>query len=295
MAGRGKNWTITINNWTAEDKERLLALHPQQCSYVIVGIETGQNGTPHIQGFVAFTTVKRFNAAKAAIGETAHIEIARQPRNAAEYCKKDGVFEERGTMQQNRQGERTDLDDFKDAVKSGTLSLRQLREEHSEVMAKYGGFCQQYVVDHTPLKDIEMHALSEWQQELYATLRLEADDRKIIFVVDETGNKGKSWFSKYFQFMFPDETQIIQPGKRDNMAYVLDTTTRVLFMDAPRSKQGEYIQYDFLEQIKDGMVSSYKYTCINKSFPHKVHVVVNMNQMPDMEKLSEDRYDIRRI
>ncbi len=294
MSGRSKNWALTINNWTDADKQRLLGLHPDVASYVVVGIETGESGTPHIQGFVSFKTVTRFNAAKALIGQTAHIEVARQPKNAAEYCKKDGIFEERGAMA-TTQGQRGDLEDFKAAVKGGTLSLKQLREEHSEVMAKYANFCQQYVVDHTPLKEVAMHALRDWQQELYAKLRLEADDRKIIFIVDLQGNKGKSWFSRYFQYLHPDETQIIQPGKRDNMAYVLDTTTRVLFMDAPRSKQGDYIQYDFLEQIKDGMVSSYKYTCINKCFPHKVHVVVNMNQEPDMEKLSEDRYDIMHV
>ena len=64
----------------------------------------------------------------------------------------------------------------------------------------------------------------------------------------------------------------------------------VLF-DCPRSKQGEYIQYDFLEEVKNGYVFSGKYEPRIKRF--KVpHVVVAMNEYPDMEKLSADRYNI---
>lgn len=78
------------------------------------------------------------------------------------------------------------------------------------------------------------------------------------------------------------------------MAYALDLSTTVLFVDAPRSKQGEYIQYDFLEEAKNGYVFSPKYESRMKILP-KMHVCVFMNERPDMHKLSQDRYHIIEI
>lgn len=75
------------------------------------------------------------------------------------------------------------------------------------------------------------------------------------------------------------------------MAYALDPTIRVLFMDAPRSKQGEFIMYDFLEDLKNGFVFSSKYESRVKRLA-RVHIVVNMNEHPDMTKLSADRYHV---
>ncbi len=287
---RAKNWVFTINNWGDPDIVRLAALVPAEAKYIIYGRERGEQGTPHLQGFIQFVRVLRFNQVKDLVGNTAHIEVAKRTFEAIEYCKKEDDYTEHGEPPVQAAGKRTDLDDFKDDVKAGMLSMKELREKHSEVMAKYTGWCHQYVTDNTPPQEIELFPLHPWQQELYATLQRPADPRKIIFVVDPQGNKGKSWFARYYLWLHPDDTQIIQPGKRNDMAFVIETTTRVLFMDAPRAKQGEFLQYDFLEQIKDGMVSSYKYTCVNKCFPHKVHVVVMMNQDPDMTKLSTDRY-----
>ncbi len=289
---RAKNWVFTLNNWVEADVTRLTALVPAEAHYVIYGREVGDSGTPHLQGFVQFHHALRFNRVKELVGTTAHIEVAKRLFDAVEYCKKEDNWTEHGTPPVKNPGKRTDLDEFKDAVKSGMLSMKELREEHSEVMAKYTGWCTTYVMDNTPPQQIELFPLHPWQQELYAQLQRPADPRKIIFVVDYAGNHGKSWFARYYLFLHPDDTQIIQPGKRNDMAFVLESTTRVLFMDAPRAKQGEYLQYDFIEQVKDGMVSSYKYTCVNKMFPHKVHVVVLMNQDPDMTKLSADRYVI---
>lgn len=114
--------------------------------------------------------------------------------------------------------------------------------------------------------------------------------REIIFVVDVTGNIGKSWFAHYYCDIHSD-SQIIIPGKKADMAYTIETGKRVFFLDCPRSKQGDYIQYDFLEELKNGYVFSGKYESRLKKF-RTPHVVVMMNELPDMMKLSEDRYTI---
>jgi len=68
----------------------------------------------------------------------------------------------------------------------------------------------------------------------------------------------------------------------------LDTSIRVLFLDCPRSKQGDFIQYDFLENVKNGRIFSGKYESGMK-YLDPVHIVVMMNEDPDLSKLSRDR------
>ena len=175
----------------------------------------------------------------------------------------------------------------------GTLDLKRLREDFSDVVAKYPKFCHDYVQDHMPKKMVECFPLRTWQQELYDRLKLPASDRTIQFIVDPEGNGGKSWFCHYYCFMNTN-AQVLLPGKKADMSYTLDPLIRVLFIDAPRSKQGEFLQYDFLEDVKNGYVFCSKYESRVKQLS-KCHVVVMMNEEPDMSKLSLDRYMITRI
>jgi hypothetical protein len=226
---------------------------------------------------------------KNTIGSNPHVEPTRNVNASIEYCKKEGNYTEIGEMGGGT-GHRSDLDEFKDAVKGGMLSLKEIREMHSEVYAKYPRFCLEYIRDNLPDKDLPTHPLREWQQELNQRLNLEPDDRTVDFVVDASGNMGKTWFAHYYSQLH-DRVQVLQPGPKKDMAHALDPTIRVLFMDAPRSKQGEYLQYDFLEDVKNGYVFSQKYESHVKQLG-KCHVVVMMNEQPDMTKLSADRYNI---
>lgn len=84
---------------------------------------------------------------------------------------------------------------------------------------------------------------------------------------------------------------IVIPGKKADMAYTIIETKRVFFFDCPRSKQGEFIQYDFLEEVKNGYFFSPKYESRFKRLLTP-HIVVMMNEHPDKTKLSADRFTI---
>lgn len=294
MPSGAKNWCFTLNNYTAADVEKLVQLEAESSvSYCIFGKEIGESGTPHLQGFVSFN-VRKTRAAAIALCGQAHFTVARQVQNSIEYCKKEGDFTEVGTPPSSSSGKRTDIDAFKEDVVQGNLNFKDLRELHSEVWAKYPRFCVEYVNDHRPLKKVAEHPLRDWQTLLYDRLIGLPDERKVIFLVDVVGNSGKSWFAHWFHQQDVRPTQVILPGKKADMVYALEPSVEVLFIDAPRSKQGDYLQYDFLEEVKNGYVFSSKYESRMKTLP-PCHVVVSMNEEPDLTKLSFDRYDIIRL
>jgi hypothetical protein len=290
-----KNWVFTLNNYTEADLARIgECISPNsRVRYVLYGKEIGTNGTPHLQGFIEFSRRVRLLQVKGVVGNTAHVEVCRNVTAAIAYCKKDGDITEYGEHGSG-QGGRSDLEEFKDAVKGGMLSLVEIREHHADVYARCPRFCIEYVHDHYPLVAMEDHPLRPWQLALSEKLSHPANRRTVIFIVDEIGNTGKSWFAHWYARTSGKVCQVMLPGKKADMAFALKPGLQVLFMDAPRSKQGEFIQYDFLEDLKNGYVFSTKYESRVKTY-EPMHVVVCMNEQPDRSKLSADRFDLTNI
>jgi len=95
MDQRSKGWCFTINNPTGWDDADIEGLK-QATVYGVVGKETGEEGTPHLQGFCRFASATRFDRIKRLLPR-AHLEVQRGATcQAAEYCKKDGDFQEWG-------------------------------------------------------------------------------------------------------------------------------------------------------------------------------------------------------
>jgi len=64
-----------------------------------MGDEIGDNGTPHVQGFIIMNIRTEFSRMKN-IFPTAHLEVMRgNSQQAADYCKKDGDFVEIGVFE----------------------------------------------------------------------------------------------------------------------------------------------------------------------------------------------------
>lgn len=94
---RNRNWCFTVNNYTECDENNVFAMSLDS-EYLVCGKEVGECGTPHLQGFVAFKTLKSLSQMQEYI-PGAHLEIKRGTfQQASDYCKKDNDFFEEGTL-----------------------------------------------------------------------------------------------------------------------------------------------------------------------------------------------------
>jgi len=290
-----KRWVFTLNNYN-EEEYRCICDANETFDYLVVGKETGESGTPHLQGYVILSTKLRLRAVKALRGfGRCHLEVSRgTPKEASDYCKKEADYEEFGTLPAS-QGKRTDFESLKEWIKAANPcpSHTEIADTYPSLWGRYRSACIDFAERFGKKPDLVNGNLRPWQQELDQMITGEADDRKVVFVIDRQGNKGKSWLTKYW-FSKRDDVQRLSIGKREDLAFALDVSKRVYVFDIPRGGM-EFLQYSILEGIKDRMVFSAKYESTCKLFVHQPHVIVFCNEGPDVTRLSDDRYEIKDI
>lgn len=297
---RHRRFVFTLNNPTDEEKTVVAALcNSDDVTYGIVGREQGESGTPHLQGFVIFARDITLPSAKTQISARAHLEPARgSSKQASDYCKKDGDFDEYGEcpITGTTGGRSSDLTECIDWINAFIASeeraptAREICIAHTNAYIRYPRVIEAATLLAPPIL-IRDGTPNEWQEELLTMLEGEADDRTIQFYCDTEGGKGKTWFQQYYYSKYPEKCQLLSIGKRDDLAYTIDTTKSVFLFNIPRECM-QFLQYSLLEQLKDRTVFSPKYQSVIKIFRHNNHVIVFANEEPDPAKLSADRVDL---
>jgi len=171
---RTRGWCFTINNYTEADEHVVFEME-QYAKYVVCGRECGENGTPHLQGFVYFETVKSLAQMKE-IHSTAHWETMRGTVDqAAEYCKKEGEWYEAGVrpLNQREKGERgkQSIEERWALAKGG--EFERLPPEHLKIY-KYIHSLYSEVADRPELDNVWVQGhsgcgKSSWVRSNYAT------------------------------------------------------------------------------------------------------------------------------
>lgn len=300
MARQSTRVCYTLNNYTNEEYQALVDYSEvPNCIYHVIGKEVGEQGTPHLQGFVIFHRKVSFTWLRREFNARAHYEWARGPSAAAaEYCKKDGDFVEHGYPP--RQGGRSDIEiaqgwirDFVDRERR-VPTERELADACPITYLRNRRGCMEYARAICPAPNMRQGELRDWQDELHQELDEGATDREILFYVDIDGNQGKTWFQQWYLSTYPEKTQVLGVGKRDDMAFAVDASKSVFFISVPRGHM-QYFQYGIAEQLKDRMVFSPKYDSQMKILSTTPHVIVFSNEEPDYSMLSGDRMIIRRL
>ena len=131
------NWIFTINNPSSNDLPRAWP-GVKWCCWQL---EAGENGTPHLQGYVVLEKKKRLGGMKK-LDKTAHWEVRKGTHEQAKaYCSKeetrvDGPWEF-GVDKQP--GQRTDLEEIGQLIKSGRTPRSFGVTHPSQYMRYYRG------------------------------------------------------------------------------------------------------------------------------------------------------------
>jgi hypothetical protein len=146
---RGKRWCFTLNNPKPEEEEFILSqlalLKNKEkttlpLTYIIIGREAVS--TPHLQGYLELSQKISLSGLKNFLSR-AHWEKAKgTAKQASNYCKKEGKFEEEGVLSVG-QGTRTDLQEVKKKIEAGATEL-EIADQYFEKWVVYRRSFQRY-------------------------------------------------------------------------------------------------------------------------------------------------------
>ncbi|AXH73136.1 MAG: putative viral replication protein [Cressdnaviricota sp.] len=134
-----RNWVFTLNNYTDEELDKIIDL---EIKYRVIGFETGESGTPHLQGMLCFKEKKSMAWIKKRTTKRLHLEVMKGTfKEASDYCKKDGDFGEDGTlpMDQMQKGE-VEKSKWKNVMElTKKKDFDQICEEYPDIAIRYTG------------------------------------------------------------------------------------------------------------------------------------------------------------
>lgn len=82
---RSRNWAFTLNNYTELEIDAITRF--SKCKYLFQE-ETGESGTPHLQGTLQFKDAKTLSKLKKLLPR-AHLEICQDLKASLRYCCKE--------------------------------------------------------------------------------------------------------------------------------------------------------------------------------------------------------------
>lgn len=148
------------------------------------------------------------------------------------------------------------------------------------------------------IKTISEDRLYDWQENIVNVIHKDPDERTIHWYWSESGNVGKTSFQK---FLCVHYGAVMLGGKAaDCMNGIVDykkntgDVPSIVLVNIPRSQDAQYISYQAYEAVKDMCFYSGKYEggMIVGNCPH---LFIFANQLPSVEKMSADRWNIVNI
>lgn len=314
---RSTNWIFTWNNYPADGPEiakKWFEEHKAKCLMFEQEIAPS-TGTPHLQGFIVFNTKKSgYQVVEIAKGIYWHPMDGSIEANKT-YCSKDktGVVilgelplskAEKGAKggKYGHKGAEAGIEEnvwlkITKEILAGT-SYRQLAIMFPEEHGRYPkGFKEKFeLLRPQPKFDLKERygRLYEWQSELLEIIGKDPNARSVQWIWSKQGNVGKSDMLKHL--VSCNGFQPMQNAPTRDLACAWKGSS-VAFDYSRDEQHGGNINYAALEHIKNRLVFSPKYESVTKMSEDfkDVFVVCFSNQLPDISKLSPDRWEIYEI
>nr|QKN88850.1 MAG: replication-associated protein [Cressdnaviricota sp.] len=257
--------------------------------------ETPTTGRIHLQGFVQLTdkiTITTLRSFFPDILGDAHLEKRLgTAEEARDYCKKPatrvaGPYE---FGEFSGQGFRSDLDNVAKVFRNGGSS-RDVAEQMPGMFIRFHAGIKAYesIMASNPSDDGFIPR--PWQRDLLDQLQRTPDDRKIFWVKDTIGGKGKSRLARN---LILEHNALELSGRLSDMMHgYVQAKSKIVIFDISRAaaEHSDHL-YSMAEHLKNGKFFTTKYESKMVVFDCP-HVVFFANFMPDFSKWSEDRYNI---
>ncbi len=141
-----------------------------------------------------------------------------------------------------------------------------------------------------PVRTIRRSDFYPWQEEVVKMVEDQPDDRSIYWYYDIQGCKGKTSLAKWLAVN--KEAFIFKGGSNDMANRIIsEGAPKLACMNLSRTQEN-YVSYQTIEDIKDGLIVSSKYEGGQLVF-NSPHVIIFANFRPDETKLSQDRWVIK--
>uniref|UniRef100_UPI004047B8EC hypothetical protein n=1 Tax=Aliarcobacter sp. TaxID=2321116 RepID=UPI004047B8EC len=242
------HWVFTLNNYEKEELDYLIEFMGNgSIEKYMMQEEIGENGTPHIQGYISFK--KKCRPLETIKLKRIHWEKCNNIEASINYCRKE----------ESRNGKQW-------------TNIKEKKE----------------------LKILKPKDLYKWQLDILDIVNKEPDDRTIYWIWEDVGGAGKTQFCKY---LIHHHKAALIAGKSNDCKHGIicyeqlnKEYPELVIYDVPRCNM-DYVSYDTLECIKNGLFFSGKYETAQVMF-NSPHVFVFSNEPPNLGKMSMDRWVI---
>lgn len=249
------NWVMTWNNYPKDVLEQIEHNLVPLCIKYVFAKEVGKEGTPHIQG--AFVLRKKMRQ-----GTIYNLFKCKffLDKMMGKWCDQKYCVKEQGEV----------------------LSNVIFKEKRAKEILKY-------------------EELNAWELKIDNICRNEIPDhRSIYWFWSKKGDLGKTWFCKYLHATY--DCCVIGGKAADSKnciaTYIEKSDDKrapeIVICNIPKSQDFDFVSYEGIESIKDMFFYSGKYEGlqVNDNSPH---LFVFANQVPDLCKMSEDRWKVFEI
>ncbi len=295
-------YASNLINMPKEEWNALCEKNTKRICYIIFQQEIcPKTGKVHIQGYcelhrsIPMKTIKNMF-----MDQTMHIEKRKGNQTVnIDYCSKpessiEGSQYEWGTPFEDNQGKRTDIDYYYELRRDPNISAREAADACPTQFMRYykaGNERREMELDHMANKSLKQRmakvVLSDWQLQFIELLKQPINRRTVMWIADDTGLQGKTILADWCKVYM--NAQILPNGKTADIAQAYERKP-IVFIDMKRTQQ-EYVNYNVIEQIKDGRIWNPKWASHFKPFDSP-HLVILANWWPDLKALSKDRWFI---
>lgn len=250
-------WCFTFNNYTEKDIEDIIYSFSSNSSKYIFENEKGENGTPHLQGYISFKKKRR--PSELNLNKKIHWEkVKGSEDDNIKYCSKD----------------------FREKVKNCKIwkSDNILIPMEVKIISELRPFQKQ-------LLDIVLGEVDEGK--IIWIYDEEGQMGKTQFL--------RYMNVKYnIPFTYGGKCADIVNLAFNNKDYLLNTDRGVMIYNFGRDTDNKMISYKSMEQISDGAISNTKFEtgcfCCNPP-----HIVVLANCLPNFDALTKSRWKVKTI